>query len=293
MMQAFERKSGKRKLLKLLDDVDVQTRLKAILLEGDAKESSSHHDDIISLQHNLDALKSDKQALQKQLANLQETQQTLQKNNKALQEENMTFKEALEKFKRLFGQGEQKTQQMQHELHITQQAKNGLLQDIQQAKAKQRKLETQKQSIETELQNYKRNFDELQTVYTLFTSLSPQTLRSIHGIFKDDSLQGFLAAGVQERNIDSLWDYIKNQIIEDNNKDTPKLIEMFDVLFGLYAKAYPHMEIQEINTGESFDPNKHIRTSGSQVSGVITSVVLHGWINSKTKKIINQSVVKV
>ncbi|MDQ7002976.1 MAG: hypothetical protein Q9N02_09890 [Ghiorsea sp.] len=68
---------------------------------------------------------------------------------------------------------------------------------------------------------------------------------------------------------------------------------MFQFLFGIYAKAYPQMTIQAIAMGDAFDPNKHIRTSGSEVSGVIRDVVLPGWINTKTKKIIRQSVVHI
>ncbi len=262
----------KETLLQLLDDDAVQARLRAIVLQG--SETKDHPS-----QEDLDSLEQQVSAQQEKID--------------ALQEENMTLKALYEKLKRCLAQEEQKAQTAQHALDTSQQAKAQLSQSIEQASIKQRQLEQQNHAIQAELQDYQRNFAELQAVYALFTSLSPETRTSISGIFKDDSLPGFIASGVQDRNIDNLWAYIKNQIIEECNQDTPQLIAMFNRLFKIYAKAYPQMQTQPISIGEVFDPNKHIRTSASEVSGTIAAVVLHGWVNTKTKKIIKQAVVRL
>jgi len=259
-------------LLQLLDDAVVQARLRAIVLQG--SETKDHPS-----QEDLDSLEQQVSPQQKKI--------------NELQEKNMTLKALYEKLKRCLAQEKQKTQQTEGVLHAEQQQKEKLTQTIKRVKGQHDKLEKEHHVIKAELQDYQHSFSELQAIYTLFTSLKPNTRSSIGGIFKDDSLQGFIAAGVQERNIDSLWEYIKHQIIEECNEDTATLIEMFNFLFCLYAKAYPQMQQQAISIGESFDPSKHINTSHSAVSGAITAVVLDGWINTKTKKIIKQAVVRL
>jgi len=258
-------------LLKLLDDAVVQARLRAIILQG--SETKDHPS-----QEDLDVVKQQVSAQQEKI--------------NELREENTMLKALCEKWQRLFAQQEQKTQQTEGVLHASQQQAK-LTQTIEQLQQQYAKLEKQHHATEAKLQDYQHSFAELQAVYTRFSSLKPKIRSSIGGIFKDDSLQGFIAAGVQERNIDSLWDYIKNQIIEECNEDTSTLIEIFDFLFKLYAKAYPKMQQQVISIGESFDPSKHINTLHSAVSGAITAVVLDGWINTKTKKIIKQAVVRL
>jgi len=147
--------------------------------------------------------------------------------------------------------------------------------------------------LSKQLQDYQQNFASLEKHYVLFTQLSAITHSSIAGIFKDNSLEGFLACGVQERNIESLWEYIKIQVIEENNGDIAKLITLFQYLFALYAKAYPHIQPQAIRMGASFHPNEHIKTSSSPVSGAIKNVLLAGWTNTKTKKTIKPSIVQL
>ena len=105
-------------------------------------------------------------------------------------------------------------------------------------------------------------------------------------------MSGFIACGIQERNISNLWEYLKNEVIEDKNKDIPNLILIFDFLFSRYLLAHPIYERQQVNLGCVFDSQHHIKHSSSKnVSGDIQEVILSGWINKKTNKLVKQSVV--
>ncbi len=83
-------------------------------------------------------------------------------------------------------------------------------------------------------------------------------------------------------------------MIEDKNNDMDNLIIIFEFLFNKYTIAYPVFSMQEVNTGEDFDTDQHIRhSSSSSVSGIVSQVLFKGWINTKTSNIIKKSVVKI
>ena len=145
---------------------------------------------------------------------------------------------------------------------------------------------------QVQLKRYEDLFKDEIATHQAFMSLSSSTKKSLSGIFKDDSLQGFMACGIQEKSINNLWEYLKNEVIEDSNEDLPALTDIFDFLFSRYVIAYPIYERQPLKVGDEFDPQQHIKHSSSNnVSGKIQKIILHGWKNKKTKKLIKQSVV--
>ncbi|MCK5855235.1 MAG: hypothetical protein KAG56_08430, partial [Sulfurovaceae bacterium] len=131
--------------------------------------------------------------------------------------------------------------------------------------------------------------------YEQFKELDVQTKNALSNIFKDNSIHGFIACGVQEKNIKNLWEYIRNEVIEGKNDDISGLTSIFEFLFSRYVLAHPIYELQEIDVGNHvFDPQQHIKHSSSKnVSGNIQDVLLRGWINNNTKKLVKQSVVRI
>jgi len=51
--------------------------------------------------------------------------------------------------------------------------------------------------------------------------------------------------------------------------------------------------VQKVVLGDEFDTEEHIKTNASSVSGKVDEVVFTGWVNSKTKKIVKKSIVRV
>ncbi len=153
-------------------------------------------------------------------------------------------------------------------------------------------LTNQLKNVEKEVERYHHLFKQDIAAFQLFEGLSTQTHQSIEGIFSDRSITGFIACGIQERNINSLWDYIKNEMMENTNSDIPALKSIFSFLFSRYALAYPIYELQPVDLEEAFDAQKHIKHSSSNnVSGKIQDVVFKGWVNTKTNKVMKQSLV--
>ncbi len=226
------------------------------------------------------------------------------------EEEIVMFKAMVAKWKQCFADEERKTE---HLTTTNEQLQKRLTDDISQLQQQKQTLITTNEQLQhniealqsdnATIQNankkldktidfYRENFEDELTAYEHFTSLSPTTKKSIASIFKDTSLKGFLACGVQDKNIASFWDYIKTELQEDNNPDIERLIQIHEFLMTRYLIAFPMYTMQQVTIGDNFDPLAHIKHSRSKAaSGQVSKVVLKGYINQKTSKIIKQSVV--
>ncbi len=213
--------------------------------------------------------------------------------NKQLTEDNMDLNKVIEKFKTLFSNEEQTSQALRETRTVLEQRLSTLEQDLESLKHAKQQSEQQLTHCQSDLAHYQQQFQADVTHYELFNGLSASTQRSIAGIFKDSSLPGFIACGVQDRNIDSFWQYIKTQVIEANNPDSDVLIRLFDFLFSRYTYAYPHIKKQTVAIGERFDPVKHIKTPNSATSGTIQAIILSGWENTNNDKLIRPTLVRL
>ncbi|NVO75305.1 hypothetical protein [Photobacterium damselae] len=157
-----------------------------------------------------------------------------------------------------------------------------------------KRLESDVITLNQKLEFYRDNFrDDLQAL-ELYDRLSEQTRHSLSGIFKDTSVQGLIACGIQEKNISNLWDYAKSETVNGNNDDIANVILLFNLLFKRFTLAYPMFSLQEAKTGDLFDTQFHIKhTSSINTSGSISQVMFYGYVNRKTGKVIKPSVVKL
>ncbi|OOF11041.1 hypothetical protein BZG82_05350, partial [Salinivibrio sp. PR5] len=88
------------------------------------------------------------------------------------------------------------------------------------------------------------------------------------------------------------WDYIKNEVVKGDNADIDRVIKMFDALFERFILAYPMFAFQEVTKGIEFDTQQHIKHNTSKnTSGPIQHVLLRGYVNTNTNKVIKPSVV--
>jgi len=187
-----------------------------------------------------------------------------------------------------------KEQDWQEKLETLEQTNKELLQENKELLQKLHNLETKYSQSQETLKLCQKNSADLLAVYEKYLQLSFDTKDSLKGLFKDDSNAiTFFGAAIQEKNIDKFWEYIKNEIIEEKNSDISTLVEMFDILFAVYLKIFPHYCKNNVTIGEKFDPQKHIKTSNSNTSGKVSAIVLAGWKNSQTDKIVKQTIVKI
>jgi len=155
-------------------------------------------------------------------------------------------------------------------------------------------IEQENATLSKTIEFYRSRFEEELRAYEMFMALSTETKESIKGIFRDHSLAGFIVCGVQESNLASLWDYISVELREYRNGDIENLKQIFYFLFARYTLANPHLALQEVHTNDSFDTQTHtIHHQSTARSGVIKEVVLRGWTNTATHKIIKKSIIKL
>ncbi|WHY57071.1 hypothetical protein [Peribacillus simplex] len=145
-----------------------------------------------------------------------------------------------------------------------------------------------------ELQKRRADYREAEELFEAVQQLSETTKNSLKGIFKGGSVQEFIVCGVQYENISSLWDFIKNEIMEGREQERVILLALFQYFFQQYSKTYdtPLYNLQEVKMNEVFREDLYIRALNSKISGNITDILLPGYmsINGKT---IKKSVVRI
>ncbi|WP_318471037.1 hypothetical protein [Photobacterium leiognathi] len=269
-------------LLEALEDEKVQVKIRDIVdknkgCTGTLLENGQllnvDNSELVLVKESLQKSESENEDLKK---SIEELQSLLGSEKKAKEDANV----AVEK---LSAEVEHKDQVI-HELSSAQQP---LVED-------KKRLESDVITLNKKLEFYRDNFrDDLQAL-ELYDRLSEQTRHSLSGIFKDTSVQGLIACGIQEKNISNLWDYAKSETVNGNNDDIANVILLFNLLFKRFILAYPMFSLQDAKPGDLFDTQFHIKHSSSvNTSGFISQVMLYGYVNSKTGRVIKPSVVKL
>jgi len=227
--------------------------------------------------------------LQTEVEALQQTEQqlTTELNNSSTQNQNLEKKQAV--LQTEVEALQQTEQQLTTELNNSSTQNQNLEKNQAALQTEVEALQQTKQQLTTELQPFSADISSLQK----FNQLGETTQTALQGIFKESSINGFIACGLQEKNLHSLWDYTKNRLMEQPDDETDILVTLFLFFFSRYRLAYPQFQLQEVTEGERFDPEQHIRSSQSLPSGAISKVILSGWINNKTQKIIKTSLVEI
>ncbi|GAB6100655.1 hypothetical protein JCM16358_25340 [Halanaerocella petrolearia] len=173
--------------------------------------------------------------------------------------------------------------------------KNRLETDNKQLKNRNLELKRSIQRKEEEIKRLSNRFQGIEEVYNTYLNLSSKQRQALQGIFKGNSIDEFIFCGVQHENVDSLWEYIKREVIEGHEEGLTELEKIFRYFFVAHNKIYanPLYKIQEVETGEEFDEDKHIRGKNSKVRGRITDVLFKGYINLNTDRVVKKSVVRI
>ncbi|MGH1608958.1 hypothetical protein ACRBDM_00570 [Vibrio parahaemolyticus] len=269
-------------LLNALDNEKVRAKVREIVVEkNDCVEPPLETEQVSSFDNS--ELECVKESLQKVESENEDLKQFIDKLKSLLCMEKEAKEKAGVRVEQLSEQNGDKdllVAKLQADLKLLAEMKNQLQNDV--------------TELNQNLEYYRNNFrDDLQ-VLELYSRLSEQTLQSLSGIFKDTTVQGLISCGIQEKNISNLWDYAKSETVNGNNGDIANVISLFNLLFKRFTLAYPMFALQEVSSGDSFDTQCHIKHSSSHnTSGSITQIMLHGYVNTKTGKVIKPSVVKL
>ncbi|MGN0667020.1 MAG: hypothetical protein ACI4KF_10905 [Huintestinicola sp.] len=133
------------------------------------------------------------------------------------------------------------------------------------------------------------------SLYEKYCKLSKQTLKTLSGIFKNNSVSGLFLCGVQFDNLQSLRNFTEQLVINDyrhREADIRILNELYAYLLHCYNSTFsePVYKLTEFRISERFDDNFHHSLNGKK-SGVITCIYLQGCICTRNGKIIRKAFV--
>lgn len=300
---------NKEELLELLKDPDIQDQILLILnpqqkapqvqiesLEQSANPLQPSKDDFVS------ALKQEKAELDKAISELYKHM-----TNKPLEKEvNMNFiKHFFEWIKQIFikkqseikekdstiTQVTKKYNAAEQQFQTEQVKAQELEQSLQNAQKNTQIAEQKAQQILQESQQLKSKFSQQIEMLNLYRSLSDSSKMSLKNVINPQDENTFLLSGANKDNLDTLFEYIKNEIINDKLQDITKLKTLYSYFFEEFNKSTPKYEWQNIQLGTRFNTDEQIKVGNA--SGSIEQVLLQGYVDAKTQKIIKKSVVKV
>ncbi len=203
----------------------------------------------------------------------------------ALQKQLQERDEMIEKLKRLLGISKEDTSSLEK-------VNQKLAEDIKQLQSSNSKVNSEKEELNQALDSYKNSFEDLLKIEKIYNSLSSSTKDSLKNMLKNSSNSTLLFASlIQEKNVENLWEFIKNELIEDQNVDNDKLVNLFELVLNIFIKIFPQYSKNGINISDRFDTELHIKAKGSGSN--ITKILLDGWKNNQTNKIIKKTVVGV
>ena len=294
----------KQCLLLLLDDEDVNEKIRQIIVEP-----------VNAISTEIQIIEGLAKAGSELIDQLQGEKRHLEIKVNKLSDENEKMKAFIEKLKSLLGLKETALNESKHVISTLNQDTLKLEANLSSIKSDLTQKQQRLSDVNYKYQNLKSEFDSLNQSYQeqdrkivfyrysfeedlrikdIYDGLSAQTKLSTEGIFKDSSIKGLIACGIQEKNISNLWDYAKSEVVNGNNPDQESIIRLFELLFNRFKLAYPMFELQPVQVDDKFDTQSHIKHNSSKnMSGSIQNILLYGYINTKTDKVIKPSIVIV
>lgn len=140
-----------------------------------------------------------------------------------------------------------------------------------------------------------KEFDENFYMFNQFKKMDIETLKSLKGIFKHETIENFIACGSQQENLEALWDFIKYRVMNGQITELELLSDIFRYFLEVYNETSDQQVLkrQIVKIGDGFDVSLHIRTPDGKASGKIGSVYLEGYLNAVTDAIIRKSIVRL
>ncbi len=268
-------------LLKLLDEPEVQEKIKLILTDVGSIDPPS-----VQL--------NGEEELNQRISNLEQENQKLKKENEEMTGMMSRLKKLIFGKDNELSENKLKVEKLEQQVATSNQLITAKSSELKSSNIEIVSLKERLDIADTKINWYREHFSEDLKLQEIYSNLSESTKGSLSGIFKDTTLKGLVACGIQEKNIGNLWEYAKNEVVNDNNPDIPAIITLFEILFARFSLAFSMYEPQKVASGDSFDTQLHIKHNSSKnVSGAIESVSLHGYVNTKTDKVIKLSIVKI
>lgn len=151
-----------------------------------------------------------------------------------------------------------------------------------------------KEDIEKKFSIYETRYRKIDEAYSTYVRLSQEAKNRLKNVFKTDSIYGFIAASVEWRNVEGLWNFAKRHIVEKETEDTEELIYLFEFILQSYnfQASEKKYELLVPAIGDKFDSDRHT-IIGIKTDGFVSKVRLSGIIDRDSAKVIQKALIEV
>ena len=235
-------------------------------------------------------LKNDHDECSNYLRNLENEYQVLKKSLSSC-EYNLQNKEAeLERQKDSFRSLEAEFKQSENSLQVLQHNYRDL-------ESKEKNTADSLRKVQAEAKQLKEHFSEPIEYLKKYRSLSEDVRTGLSDVICDKNEVLFIVSCSTSERLGAIWDYIKKALSDKarTEREICTLNEIFDYFFHIYNSSLSEpMYIRDnVDNGDPFDDDMHIRYPGSSTSGQISKVMLRGYHSKNTGKIIRSSLVRL
>lgn len=155
----------------------------------------------------------------------------------------------------------------------TEQQYNEKMMELDQRTCQLAATEKEKENLLKEMSRLQTLFSTIDALYKQYRGLNKGLKSKLNGLLKDDSLHAFIG-GIQAETMDSLWDYIKDELVHSRD-EVRELIPVYDGLFSIFSAYKTDYTRQEVEAGNPFDTDKF--TANSPLRGKVEEVLFQGY----------------
>ena len=273
------------------EKIELNQKIEELIRENNKllEERNSLSQKVDNLKANLDGISRESKKIidikDREIVDLKNKQSNMESDLYELKQKNETLKQDLEISENKYYKSEAN---MKHSLDIKD---KDLYNKERELREKDKVILQQK----SEIKDLQSEFSSIKESYNLFLSLNDEIKEDMISILRGDKIENFVYAGVQYKNIESIWEYAKNRAINGQFEDLDKLQRIIINFLDAYNMIYnsPLYEVQRVENGDDFDEERFIRGYESRITGVISGVDLLGYVNLVNGKIIKKSVVRI
>lgn len=156
------------------------------------------------------------------------------------------------------------------------------------------KLSNELISAKETVQTLKKQFEDPVKYFEMYKTLSVSVRRGLENVINDRDIIAFTVSCSSEKNLSSIWEFIKELSDDTDSNDFKVLSSIFDYFFDVFNESLsePKYKRDDVKIGDDLDDEYHDRYTGSATYGQITKIVLRGYRSSNTGKIIHKSLAK-
>jgi len=245
-----------------------------------------------------ETLQQEKESAENQREEFKRKAETLQQEKESAENQREEFKRKAETLQQEKESAENQREEFKRKAETLQREKESAESQREEFKCKAETLQQEKESTESQCDDLKRQlaerFADGWEIYQKFLNLDIST-RENSGM-RTENFEAFICRGAQMKRLEDIWGATLENKRAGKITDAEILWEVFAYCVRLVnaAQGDNTIEILDTQIGEGYEPNKHsTNMTNSSTQGVVREIILTGYRNNISNKIVKKSNVRV